>query len=307
MAATAATRQRLTPAARKEAFAFHLFTAPWAIGFLAFTLIPMAVSLFLSFTEYNISKPPMWVGLRQYEKAFFEDAAFWVSLKVTFTYATTSVPLHLIVGLVIALLLNSDIPAVSVWRTLYYLPSVLSGVAVAVLWMLVFHPTQGVLNTVLGYFGIQGPQWLFDKDWALSALVIMSMWGVGGSMIIYLSSLQGIPTTLYEAATIDGATAWRKFWSITLPMITPVLFFNLVMGIIGSLQSFTNAFVMTEGGPQNATLFYGLRLYYAAFRDVRMGYASMLAWVLFVIILALTGTIVKSSSFWVYYEGGARN
>lgn len=305
MAAQAAPR-RIAKAARKEELAFHLFTAPWAIGFLVFTLGPMVASLLLSFTEYNISKPPMWVGLGQYHKALFEDDAFWISLKVTFVYSVTSIPLHLIFGLVIAMLLNSEIPAVSVWRTLYYLPSVLSGVAVAVLWMLVFHPTQGILNTLLAIVGIQGPQWLFDKNWALPALVIMSMWGVGGSMIIYLSSLQGIPTTLYEAATIDGATSWRKFWSITLPMITPVIFFNLVMGIIGALQSFTNAFVMTEGGPQNATLFYGLRLYYAAFRDVRMGYASMLAWVLFIIILALTATVVRSSSFWVYYEGAVR-
>lgn len=299
-------RRRLTESERKEAFSFHLFTAPWAIGFLIFTLGPMLFSLYLSFTEYNISKPPVWVGLGQYRKAFFQDDAFWVSLKVTFTYAVTSIPLQLVLGLIIALLLNSDIPGVSFWRTIYYLPSVISGVAVAVLWILVFHPTSGVFNTVLGYFGIQGPQWLYDKNWALPALVIMSLWGVGGSMIIYLSSLQGIPTALYEAATIDGATAWRKFWRITLPMITPVLFFNLVMGIIGALQSFTNAFVMTEGGPQQATLFYGLRLYYAAFRDVRMGYASMLAWVLFFIILVLTALVVRSSSFWVYYEGATR-
>ncbi|NLX35944.1 MAG: sugar ABC transporter permease, partial [Chloroflexi bacterium] len=191
-------------------------------------------------------------------------------------------------------------------RTLYYLPSVLSGVAVAVLWTLIFHPSSGILNQILAKFGVTGPLWLYSKDWALPALIIMSLWGVGGSMIIYLSSLQGVPTTLYEAATIDGANGWKRFWNITLPMITPVVFFNLIMGIISSLQTFTNAFVMTEGGPENATLFFGLKLYYAAFRDIRMGYASMMAWVLFIIIMLLTLAVVKSSEAWVYYEGSVK-
>lgn len=303
--ATQATARRVSKAARNEAIAFYLFVSPWILGFLIFTLGPMIASLLLSFTRYNISQPPAWIGLENYRIALHEDV-FWHSLKVTFIYSFTSVPLHLVLGLIIALMLNANIPAVSVWRTFYYIPSVLSGVAVAVLWILIFHPTQGILNSVLAFFGIKGPMWLFDKKWALPALIIMSMWGVGGGMIIYLSALQGIPTALYEAAIIDGATAWHRFWKITLPLITPVLFFNLVMGIIGSLQSFMNAFVMTEGGPQQATLFYGLRLYYSAFRDIRMGYACMLAWVLFLIIMILTALIFRSSALWVYYEGTLR-
>jgi multiple sugar transport system permease protein len=171
------------------------------------------------------------------------------------------------------------------------------------LWVLVFEPRQGVINSLLALAGIEGPGWIFDKRWALPSLVIMSLWGAGGGMVIYLSALQSIPTALYEVAKIDGANTLRQLWHITLPLTTPVIFFNLVMGLIGSFQSFTNAFVMTEGGPQNATLFYSLRLYYAAFRDIRMGYASMLAWVLFLIILGLTGFMFKGSTIWVYYEG----
>jgi multiple sugar transport system permease protein len=291
---------------RREALVFHLFISPWLLGLLIFTIGPMIASMVFSFTKYNVSNPPVFVGLRNYRYAFFEDDFFWHSLRVTFTYALLSVPLQLVVGFVIALLLNTDIPGVAVWRTLYYLPSVLTGVAVAVLWMLIFQPKFGVINSLLALVGIEGPLWIYSKDTALISLVLMSVWGAGGSMIIYLSGLQGIPTVLYEVATIDGAGAWIKFWKITLPMMTPIILFNLIMGIIGSLQTFTNAYVMTQGGPQNATLFYSLKLYFAAFRDVRMGYASMLAWVLFLIILALTLLVLRSSEAWVYYEGELR-
>ena len=290
----------------REALIFHLFICPWLLGFLIFKLGPMIASLLLSFTRYNVSQPPAFVGIQNYQRAFTRDPLFFQSLRVTFTYAFTSVPLSLCLGFIIALLLNTNIPGVSVWRTLYYLPSVLSGVAVAVLWRLVFHPTRGILNALLALVGIDGPAWIFDKHWALPSLVIVSLWGVGGGMIIYLASLQSIPTVLYEAAAIDGANAWHRFWKITLPMMTPVILFNLITGMIGAFKTFTNAFVMTEGGPQNATMFYGLYLYYAAFRDVRMGYASMLAWILFVIIMILTILIVKSSAVWVYYEGALR-
>jgi multiple sugar transport system permease protein len=192
---------------------------------------------------------------------------------------------------------------VSFWRTLYYLPSVLTGVAVAVLWMLIFRPNFGVLNHLLSIVGIEGPAWLYDKHWALPALMIMSMWGVGGGMVIYLAGLQGIPTALYEAATIDGATVWHKLLHVTLPLMSPVIFFNLVRGMIGTFQVFTSAYVMTAGGPQNATFFYSLHLYNSAFLQMRMGYASMLAWVLFAIILVFTLLTVRSSAAWVYYEG----
>ena len=304
--AVTTTARRKNSAERKEAIAFHLFISPWLIGFFVFTFGPMIASLLLSFTKYNVSQPPVWVGFGNWVRAFTTDKLFYHSYKVTFIYAFTSVPMQLTLGLIVALLLNANIPAISFWRTLYYIPSVLSGVAVAVLWRLVFHPTSGILNTVLAIFGIKGPGWIYDPKWALQALIIMSLWGIGGGMVIYLSALQGVPTALYEAATLDGAGRCRKFWSITLPMITPVLFFNLVMGVIHAMEAFTSAFVMTEGGPQNATLFVGLRIYFSAFRDVIMGYASTLAWSLFIVIMLLTLLIIKSSSFWVYYEGAVK-
>lgn len=291
---------------RNEAMVFHLLISPWILGFLFFTLGPMLASLYLSFTHYNVSQPAEWIGLENYVRAFTRDRLFWHSLRVTGVYTLTSVPLSLVFGMFLAMLLNQDIPGVSLWRTIYYLPSVLSGVAVAVLWTLIFEPRQGVINSLLRIVGIEGPLWIYSKEWALPSLVLMSLWGVGGNMIIYLSGLQSIPTALYEAATIDGARSWAKFRHITIPMMTPIIFFNLVMGIIRSLQTFTNAYVMTAGGPQNATLFYSLQLYLAAFRDMRMGYASMLAWVLFVIIIAFTLIILKSSSVWVYYEANVK-
>jgi multiple sugar transport system permease protein len=295
---------RMSPARRKEALWFYVCIAPWLIGFLGLQLGPMIASLVFSFTRYNITQPMEFLGLANYVRALSgKDVLFWHALKITVTYAAVTVPLRLILGFVLALLLNHDIPGVSFWRTLYYLPSVLTGVAVAVLWMLIFRPNFGVLNHLLSIVGIEGPAWLYDKHWALPALMIMSMWGVGGGMVIYLAGLQGIPTALYEAATIDGATVWHKLLHVTLPLMSPVIFFNLVRGMIGTFQVFTSAYVMTAGGPQNATFFYSLHLYNSAFLQMRMGYASMLAWVLFAIILVFTLLTVRSSAAWVYYEG----
>jgi len=291
---------------RKEALAAYLFVSPWLLGFLLWTLGPMLFSLFLSFTEYNITRPPAFLGVNNYVRAVTRDPLFWQSLKVTFTYAIFAIPLNLVFGFTIALLLNQDIPGVSVWRTIYYLPSVVSGVAVSMLWMLVFQPQFGVLNYLLRLVGIKGPAWLFSPTWVLPAFVIMSLWGVGGGMVIYLAGLQGIPTALYEAAEIDGANWWRRLWRITLPMMSPTIFFNLVMGIISTFQIFTSAYVMTAGGPMNASLFYNLYLYTHAFSNLKMGYASMLAWILFAIIMTLTLLAIRSSAAWVYYEGELR-
>jgi multiple sugar transport system permease protein len=203
-------------------------------------------------------------------------------------------------------MLNANIPGVSVWRTVYYIPSVLAGVAVAILWSSLFNPRFGIINWILSWFGTKGPGWLSSPDWALPAFIVMSLWGVGGGMIIYLAGLQGIPTTLYDAAMVDGANAWHKLRHVTLPMMTPIIFYNLVMGVIGTFQYFTNAYVMTSGGPAEATLFYNLYLYNNAFSYMKMGYASALAWILFVIVLALTVLIFRSSEAWVYYEGQLR-
>lgn len=219
-------------------------------------------------------------------------------------YYLLNVPLNLLLGLLLAILLNQKIRGIAVFRTIYYLPSVTAGVAVSLLWMWIFNPRFGVINVLLSKVGIQGPAWLGSETWAMPALIIMSIWGVGGSMLIYLGALQSIPTHLYEAATLDGAGAWRKFLNITIPMVTPVLLLNMIMGVIASFQVFTQAFIMTKGGPNYATLFYVLYLYQQAFEWFNLGYASALAWVLFVVILIFTFVILRSSSKWVYYEGG---
>lgn len=296
-------RRRLSLAGR-EAVAGFIFIGPWLVGFLGLKLGPMVASFVLSFCEYQVVAPPKLVGIANYAKMFTADPSFVDALKVTLTYGLVSVPAGLVLGLLIAILMNQDVPGLMLWRTVYFLPSVVSGVAVAMLWMWIFHSEFGLINLGLRVIaGIKGPPWLASPRWALRALIIMSLWGVGNSMIVNLAGLQGIPTELYEAASIDGATWWHKFWKVTLPMLSPVLFFNLVMGVIGAFQYFTNAYVMTNGGPGRATLFYNLYLYNNAFQYYKMGYASALAWVLFMMILAVTLLIFKSSPYWVYYEG----
>jgi multiple sugar transport system permease protein len=292
--------------ARRETLTFYLLISPWLLGFLIFVLGPMVASLFFSFTRWDLLSPAEFIGLDNYQKMFSRDPLFWQSLKVTAIYTAVYVPIELAGGLVLALLMNQKLRFISAFRTIYYLPSVLPGVAFVVLWMWILHPDAGLLNTLLSYVGIQGPRWLADPDWALSALLMMSLWGLGRSMVIYLASLQGIPQHLYEAAAIDGAGRWHAFWRITLPMLTPTIFFNLVLSIISTFQTFTSAFVATDGGPLDSTLFYVLYLFRQAFQFFNMGYASALAWILFLVILVLTLLIVRSSSRWVYYEGERR-
>ncbi len=294
--------------ARREALWAYAFIGPWIIGFIIFTLGPMLASLFFSFTEYNIVDTPKLVGLKNYID-LFNDKLFWHALGVTFRYAVFALPLGLVFSYCLALLLNQKIPGLNVWRTIYFLPSVVAGVAVGLLWVRILHPNTGILNEFLSLFGIKGPGWLADPAWVTPALVIMSLWGVGGSVIIYLAGLQGVPTDLYDAAKVDGATALQRFWHVTLPMTTPVIFYNLVLGLIGTFQYFTEVFVVTGGrlgDPARATLFYNIYLYQNAFKYFHMGYASTLAWVLFIIVLALTLLIFRSSGAWVYYEGQLR-
>jgi multiple sugar transport system permease protein len=288
---------------QREAIAGYLFIMPWIIGFLVLRLGPMLTSLVLSLTDYTILSAPKFVGFGNYIKMFTDDPSFLAAMQVTFTYALVSVPVGICLSLGIALLLNQKTPGVAVWRTVYYLPSVVSGVAVAMLWAWIFHSQFGLINVGLHAIGIQGPAWLGDPSWALPALIIMSFWGIGAGMVINLAGLQGIPTELYEAASIDGANSWQRFLNVTLPLLSPVLFFSMVVGIIDAFQYFTNAYVMTNGGPGRSTLFYNLFLYQNAFRYYKMGYASALAWLLFLIILIFTLLIFKSSPYWVYYEG----
>ncbi len=268
-----------------------------------FTLGPMLASVYFSLTEYTLLKPPIWVGLENYRYMLAEDPSALQGLKVTTVYAVVSVPLRLVLGLLIAVLLNQEIRALSFWRALFYLPAVVSGVAVALLWLWIFNTEFGLANWLLSLLGIRGPAWFRDPNWALPAMIIMSLWGFGGTMIIYLAGLQGIPTALYDAAVIDGAGVTARFWNITIPMLSPTIFFNLIMGVIGALQVFEQAYIMTGGGPREATYFFVLHLYNNAFRYLKMGYASALAWVLFAYILILTVFIMRSSPAWVYYEG----
>ncbi len=293
--------------ARREEVAAWVFASPWVIGFLAFTVGPMLVSFYLSFTETNMLNLFKYVGLTNYVNLFsFNEvqSLFWRSLYNTSYYVFLSVPLELAFGFLIAVLLNQDIKGRGLLRTVYYLPSVIPGIAVSLLWIMMFRRDSGVLNSVLRLFGVEGPAWLFDEVWAKPALVIMSLWGAGGGMLILLAGLQSIPTELFDAAKVDGAGSWRRFWHITIPMVSPTLFFVLVTGVIGSFQVFVSSYVMTSGGPNNSTLMYVLYLFNLAFKQMRMGYASALAWVYFVIIMFFTFLLFRSSAAWVYYETG---
>ena len=293
----------MSPMARREELAGWLMAMPWVLGIAFLTLGPFGAAAYLSLTEYDILRPPAFVGLENFRQMLAHDPLFWTSMRVTTIYSVVSVPLQIALGLFLAILLNARIHGLAWLRTIYYLPAVLSGVAVSFLWIWIFSTDWGVLNYVLSLLHIKGPNWLNSQIWALPSLIIMSLWGVGGGLVIYLAGLQGVPSELYEAAEVDGAGRWRRFWSITLPMISPVILFQLIMGIIGALQTFTQGFVMTGGGPNNSTLFFVLYLWRNAFQYLRMGYASALAWAIFVYILLLTLLVLRSSQAWVFYTG----
>lgn len=284
----------------------YLFVLPFLLGLALFKIGPMAASLYYSFTDWDLITSPSFVGAQNYNKLFTNDDLFWKSLRITAYYALGRLPLVLVVSLGLALLLNQPIPARSVFRTLFYLPVVTPVVASALLWGLMFNPRYGAINSVLETVGIPGPGWIASTDWVIPALITVSVWESAGSMmIIFLAGLQGVPQSLYEASKIDGANALQRFWAVTVPIITPVIFFNLVIGIIGSFQVFATVFVMTAGGPANASLVYMLYLYKNAFQFLNMGYASALAWVLFVILATITLVLFKSSK-WVHYESSGR-
>lgn len=287
--------------------------SPWLLGFLVFTAGPMIASLVISFHSWSLLSAPAWVGLENYTRILVDDPLFTVSLWNTAWYVLFSVPTGILLALGLAMLLNRRVPGMGFFRTVVFLPSVTNIVAVSVLWLWVFNPEFGLLNSGLRLLGIEGPLWMQSAGWAKPALVIMSLWSVGGSTIIFLAALQGIPRELYEAASLDGANGFRRFLHITLPMLSPAVLFSLIIGIIGSFQVFAQAFVMTgaaqpgaEGGPDNATLFLVLYLYKKAFQEFRMGYAAALAWILFLLIFSLTWVQKHLSTRWVYYEAGER-
>jgi multiple sugar transport system permease protein len=290
-------------ARNKEAVWGYLFALPVIAGFLIFTLGPMVASLIFSFTNYNIISQMEPVGLKNYTHLFDgTDTFFYKSLLVTAYYVILSVPLQILFSFILALLLNNNVKGKAIFRTIFYLPTIVPVVASSMLWMWLFDPDLGLLNQLLQSIGLPGSQWIYSERLAVPSLVLMSLWTIGGTMIIFLAGLQGIPRHLYEAVDVDGGRWWHKLGYVTIPMMTPTIFFNLVMGFIGGLQVFSQAYIMTDGGPNNATLFYSYYLYREAFESLNMGSASAIAWVLFVIILALTLLIFKSSTVWVYSE-----
>jgi len=274
---------------------------PWFLGFIIFVAYPTLRSVYLSFTRYQIGREPFFAGLTNFSR-LVADGDFWQSLRVTLLYVAGAVPGQTIIAIGIAMLLAQRIRGVNIWRTIYFLPSVVSAVAIAVLWFYVFNPEFGLVNTLLAMVGIKGPGWVFSEQWALITLIFMNWWTVGGQMVIYLAGLKGIPQVLYEAVEIDGGGPWAKFRHVTLPMLSPIILFNVVLGFIGAFQVFEGPLVLTNGGPNKATLTYMLNLYKQAFEFGNLGYASALALVLFLIILSLTLLILRSSALWVYYE-----
>lgn len=289
----------------REATEGFLFISPWIVGFVVFTVGPIIASLYLSLCRWNMFEDPQFVGFRNYMKMFSgADPKLVKSLLVTTYYTAASVPLNVTLSLLVALLLDSRVKGIGIFRTIYYLPSVASGVAIAILWMWIFHRDFGLLNAFLGFFGIPPGFWLGDEKLVIPAFIFMSLWSVGGNMVIYLAGLQGIPEQVYESAEIDGANGFQRFFHVTLPLLSPVIFFNIVMAIIGSFQVFTQAFIMTRGGPNDASLFYVFYLFQNAFQYFRMGYACAMAWILFLIILSLTLAQFHLAKKWVYYETG---
>ncbi len=302
-------RRRRSSMARREALFAYFFLAPWIIGFLVFVAGPMIASFFLSFARYNIANPPVFVGLSNFYNAFFKDPQFWPSLLRTFVYALLVVPTSVGGALMVALLVNQKLKATNVFRTIFFLPHLTPVVASIYVWTWLLNPSFGLVNEVIfRLFHVEGPGWFGDTTWAIPSLVIVALWGaIGGNlMLIFLAGLQGVPKDLYEVAELDGAGTWARFWNITLPMISPTMFFNTILAIIGALQSFTPAFVATNGGPAYATTFYALQIYNTAFVFGDFGYACALAWLFFVVLVVFTYVQFQTSRRWVYYAGEVR-
>ena len=286
----------------REYLTAYAFISPWIIGFLFFTGGPIVAAFILSFFRWKIITPPTFVGLTNFVRLFTSDELFRISLWATTKYVLLSVPATQVVALFLAILLNQKIRAIGFWRTVFYLPAVVSGVAGAIIWVWMYDRDLGIINNLLSLVGIKGAVWLYDVNTALPALVLKSLWNVGTPLVIYLAALQAMPQQLYEAAEIDGAGEWTKFKMVTLPMLSSVIFFNLVIGFIFAVQSFADPYVMTQGGPENSTLLLGLYLYQTAFGYNQMGYAAAIAWFMFLIIFILTVIQLRLSSLWVYYE-----
>jgi multiple sugar transport system permease protein len=304
-AAAPAATLRVSARRRWRRWRGLLLVTPWLIGFLAFELLPFAASLAISLTDWNIAATPRFVGVENYRELLVDDKLFRQSIGNTLYYAAFHIAGTLVLSFLAATLLNQKVKAMPLWRTMYYLPSITTGVATSVVWIWLLQP-QGLINGALGLLGIPGPNWLLSTAWAMPSLILISFWNIGGPMIIFLAGLQGVPQTLYEAAEVDGAGPIGRFFSITVPLMTPYIFLVMILQVIGSFQVFTQALVMTEGGPAHATTFVMLVLYWAGWQWLRMGYASAIAWVLMAAIMAMTVLQFTLARRWVYYEGEAR-
>ena len=318
----------MTRGERKNLLNGLLFASPYLVGLAIFTLYPLVMSAYYSFCQYNVIAPPQWTGLNNYRELFFEDGRFWRSLANTLLYTIVAVPVGMTIAVGLAVLLNQKLRGISIFRTVFFLPSIVPVVASAILWLWVLNPESGLINGTLKAFHVdsginhllvlfglqptfQLPGWLTSEDWSKPSLMLMSFWGMGGAMVIFLAGLTDVPDVLYEVAELDGAGPFRKFWNVTLPMLTPTILFNLVIGLIDSFQYFTQAYIMTSntnsngtpGGPLDSTLFYALYLYMNSFLYLRMGYASAMAWIMFIIILSATCAVLVASKRWVHYHG----
>jgi multiple sugar transport system permease protein len=292
--------------ARKNITAY-LFLLPWLVGLFLFTLGPMISSLYLSFTRFELIQTPQWIGLQNYHDIFLQDDRFIKALKVTFLFVFVSVPLKLLFALIVAMLLNTNLKAVGLYRSVFYLPSLMGGsVAISIMWRQIFGE-EGVVNKMLQWIGVTGQVWISHPSYAIYTLVLLAVWQFGSPMIIFLAGLKQIPDHLYEASAIDGASKWQQFVRITIPMLSPVLFFNLIMQTIAGFMVFTQGFIVTNGGPMDTTLFYAIYLYQKGFGYFQMGYASALAWILLAIIGMFTLILFKSSRMWVFYESGGEH
>ena len=292
---------------QREAITGYFFFMPSLINLVFLLGIPILYALYISFTDYNLYNDLNFVGLQDYRN-LFNDRLFYKSLQNTLFHVVFSIPVNTTIGVSLALLLNNQqLKGLKIFRTTFLLPTVVSGVAVTLLWQWILDPNFGLINSFLMNFGFNGPGWLTDSAWSKPSIVLMNAWSVGGTMMIYLAGLQGIPKTLYDSATIDGAGSFRRFWHVTVPMLSPTIFFNMITGAIGAFQVFTEAYIMTGGGPNNSTLYYAYHLYNKAFSDLQLGYASAMGWILMLITLVLTLMAIRISSKYVYYEGGQRN
>jgi multiple sugar transport system permease protein len=303
---TARTRRRGSISSRRETLEFYLFISPWLIGLAVFLVYPLLSSLYYSFTRYEIGGRPFWIGLENYVR-MFADPQYLRAIRTTFVFALVSVPGISVVALGLALILAQRLKTINLFRSIYFMPSVMPMVAISLTWFYVLRPDTGPLAGLLALVGIESPRWLGDVRWALPALILINIWfSFGAQMVIYLAGIKGIPQELYEVAQIDGADQWSKFRHVTIPMLSPTIFLNLVLGIIGAMQVFDIPYVMTRGGPNDSTRTYMLHLYNRGWVEIQMGSASAMGWILFLIIMAITLLVVRSSQAWVYYEGERR-